>query len=157
LGLLAGRLWSAFSGEASPMLPQPQEPWVASLEALLQPAGPAALAGHSVCIVVAVLLHSRGRADSLAQPVGGLLGFVAVTALLALVGLVPACQGHCPDWMLPQDDSPLWPFLGCAFWAVLTALAAARQLSVLSDWEVFEVPRLRWRLLTVTAPQWIGC
>lgn len=139
LGLLAGRLWGGLTGEASPMLPQPQEPWVASFEALLQPAGPAALAGHAVCIVVAVLLHSRGRADSLVQPVGGLLGFVVVTALLALVGLIPACQGRCPDWMLPQRASPTWPLLGCAFWAAVTAFAAARQLSMLSDWEAEDI------------------
>lgn len=140
LGLLVGRLWGALTGQASPLFPQPLQPWVSAFDGLLRPAGPAVLAGHAVCVVLAVLLHSRGRANQEEYPPLGLIGFVVITALLALVGQIPACDGRCPDWMLPQaDGSPLWPVVGCCLWGAITWLSARMQLRWLVDWEAEDI------------------
>lgn len=112
-------------------LPPPDMPFVDAALELVDPAGPAAMAGHSACTLLAAVIHGGSDARRLPAIVC-LVSTVLVTMLASVTGLgVPhAALEH--RW---------WSAFGCLLWAPLAAAAAWRQMGQIGEEEGVDLQR----------------
>lgn len=105
-------------GQGLPILPPGRLPYLDAAEALIDPAGPAALAGHGACTLLAAVIH--GGADSRRPPaILCLVSCIIVTTLASATGFAMGDSGGETRW---------WSVFGCLLWGPLAAAAAWFQM-----------------------------
>lgn len=122
------------------ILPAPGLPWMEVVTTLLGHAGSQAVPVHFAGAMVAALVH--GCFNARAVTISVLLLGIVVSAVSSLTGFV--CDAWptryeeagvvCPMW-LKSVERWEWPIFGSLVWAILTGVAAWRQLGMLEDWE----------------------